>query len=112
MQPNKAEPAQTCRDAQQASEIIAAMSNAEKTGEELRMKVTDVVKINNWTESLAKAVLARLDDAIKVRPPTFASPLMMRLILQLSLRRWSVLLILILWTTERCRIERTTERGV
>ncbi len=41
------------------------MQDAEKTGEELRMKVTDVVKVNNWTESLAKAVLARLDDAIK-----------------------------------------------
>lgn len=30
------------------------------------MKVTDVVKVNDWTESLAKAVLAIVDDAIKV----------------------------------------------
>ncbi len=65
-QANKAEPAQPSRDVQRANEIIGAMWDAEKTGEDLRMRVTGLVKINNWTESLAKAVLARLDDAIKV----------------------------------------------
>jgi hypothetical protein len=38
----------------------------EKTAEELRMKVTNMVKADNWTESLATAVLARLDEIIKV----------------------------------------------
>ena len=41
------------------------MQDAEKTGEELRMRVSNVVKVTNWTESLAKAVLARLDEAVK-----------------------------------------------
>jgi hypothetical protein len=56
----------TTPDAVLAQKIIAAMRDAEKTGEELRMNVSDVVQINGWTESLAKAVLARLDDGIKV----------------------------------------------
>ncbi|KAJ9602931.1 hypothetical protein H2200_012711 [Cladophialophora chaetospira] len=64
-QSHKAELGHDSGDVQRANEIVEAMQDAEKTGEELRMKVTDVVKVNNWTESLAKAVLARLDDTIK-----------------------------------------------
>ncbi|KIW64248.1 hypothetical protein PV04_09195 [Phialophora macrospora] len=55
----------TTPDAALAQRIITAMQGAEKTGEELRTQVADVVQINGWTESLAKAVLARLDDGIK-----------------------------------------------
>ena len=29
------------------------------------MRVSNVVEVTNWTESLAKAVLARLDEAVK-----------------------------------------------
>jgi hypothetical protein len=42
------------------------MRDGEKTAEELRMNVTNMVKADNWTESLATAVLARLDEVIKV----------------------------------------------
>ena len=53
------------RDANLADKIIDAMHNADKTGEELRTRVSGFVNVKNWTESLAKAVLARLDDGVR-----------------------------------------------
>jgi hypothetical protein len=48
-----------------ARKVILAMQDADKTGEELRTKVSGVVGVSNWTESLAKAVLAQLDHALE-----------------------------------------------
>jgi enamine deaminase RidA (YjgF/YER057c/UK114 family) len=55
----------TEHDARLAHSILAAMQSSEKTGEELRANVADVVASTSWTESLAKAVLNAVDDAIK-----------------------------------------------
>ncbi|EXJ55688.1 hypothetical protein A1O7_08617 [Cladophialophora yegresii CBS 114405] len=57
----------TTPEAVLAQKIVEAMQDAEKTDDELRVKVADVVHIEGWTESLAKAVLAHLDEGIKVR---------------------------------------------
>jgi hypothetical protein len=61
----KAEKSPDSHDALLAHEIINAMLHAEKTGEELRLQVSNVVEVMNWTESLARAVLAGLDEAVK-----------------------------------------------
>jgi len=64
--PGKAEdPRDHEKDVQLAHEILAAMQSAEKTGEDLRMRVGDVVSDTSWTESLAKAVLGALDAELK-----------------------------------------------
>lgn len=53
-------------DAKLANDILNAMESAEKSDQEVRTKVVDVVSVkSNWTESLARAVLACLEKAVK-----------------------------------------------
>lgn len=53
-------------DSKVAEEILNAMESAEKSGEEVRTKVADVVGVkSNWTESLARAVLECLAKAVE-----------------------------------------------
>jgi len=52
-------------DLNTATEIIRVLQESEKSGEELRNQVARVVGPQNWTESLAKAVLHRLEQGIR-----------------------------------------------
>jgi hypothetical protein len=45
--------------------ILLALQTAEKTGEEARVKVSEVVKVDNWTESLAQRLLDGLKTGIE-----------------------------------------------
>lgn len=49
----------------QATEIVDVLCTAEKPGQELRLRLDEVVRTNSWTEALAKAVLQGIEQTIK-----------------------------------------------
>jgi hypothetical protein len=48
-----------------AAYILTSLFDAEKKGRDLERRLQDVVSVNNWTESLGRALLVGLKNALK-----------------------------------------------